>query len=292
MVLVNGPVDGAMPVPHPKGVEIMPGGLLTFLFAVALGAQAVASGAGDGTAAAKSRADCAECPPMVRVPGLPTGGRQPVRPLYVARHETTWREYMAAVREANCPAPKIDDDKPVDPADPGLNDNYPVTKVPVRDYECYLSWLSMKTGIRHRLPTAEEWEHFARAGTTTNYPWGDSLGQNNAIVHRHYDASRFPPNRPGERRRSVLSGRVRPVESMPPNPWGLYDVIGNAREATTEIGAPWPECLKLKDADWCRLVAGRGGNGLWTDSDKLMTERIFHFAHFGDASLGYRPVHD
>jgi formylglycine-generating enzyme required for sulfatase activity len=229
---------------------------------------------------------------MVRVPGVPTGGRQQVRPLYVARHETTWREYLAAVREAKCPAPKLEDGRPVDPTDPRLNDDYPVTGVPVRDYECYLSWLTEKTGIRHRLPSGREWEHFARAGTTSNYPWGDRLGQNNAIVDGHYDASRFPPVGPGERRASVWSGMLRPVESLSPNPWGLFDVIGNASEATTETREGKPACLKLQSVDWCRAVAGRGGAGFVTKSNMLVSEKQFWFSGAGDAALGYRPVHN
>lgn len=270
----------------------MPSSLFGYLLATVLGVNAPATaGVGQATAS-KSGAGCAECPPMVRVPGPATSGKQPARPLYVARHETTWREYMAAVRQANCAPPRIDDKSRADPNDPRLNDDYPVTGVTVSEYECYLSWLTRRTGVRHRLPTADEWEHFARAGTTTNFPWGDSLGQNRAVVPGRYDSRLFPPTAPDEQRSSVYSLSLRPVEGLPPNPWGLFDTIGNAAEVTTETKEGPDTCLKHQSKDWCRLVGARGARVSESEIDSLMTKRTYWFSGAINSGVGYRPVHN
>ena len=67
----------------------------------------------------------------------------------------------------------------------------------------------------YRLPTEAEWEYACRAGTTTAYFWGDILD------------SRYCWDN------SCVDGRgtsVMPVAGLLPNPWGLYDISGNALE--------------------------------------------------------------
>lgn len=78
----------------------------------------------------------------------------------------------------------------------------------------------------YRIPTEDEWEYAARGGTTTATYNGDIIGY-------------FDP-RAGCTKSIVLdpiawychnSGdRTREVAKRAPNPWGLYDVIGNVRE--------------------------------------------------------------
>lgn len=268
-------------------------GRVALLGAAIMAARSSHAGAAAASESMQTRpalsATCAGCPPMVRVPPLP--GPKP-QPLFVARHETTWREYLLAVREAGCPSPRLNDESRADPNDPRLQDDYPVTGVTIYEYQCYLDWLSRQAGVRYRLPTAAEWEHFARAGTKTRYPWGDELGQNHAAVDGHYDQNRFRRSPPEPLRSPVWSGVLVPVESFAPNPWGLFDTIGNANEATTEIKYGPETCLKLQKADWCRLVAGRGGAGFKPTADDLMTERYLMFAGGINSVRGYRPVHN
>ena len=52
-------------------------------------------------------------------------------------------------------------------------DNHPVVCVDWNDAQAYVRWLSGKTGEDYRLLSEAEWEHVARAGTTTARYWGE-----------------------------------------------------------------------------------------------------------------------
>ena len=203
--------------------------------------------------------DCPDCPEMVRIPGL---GRKTV--LFAGRFEVTWHQYLVAVREGACGMPWADD-KQFDGANSRLDDDHPVFGVSLDQVDCYVSWLNKRSGKRYRLPSAEEWEHLARAGTTTDYYWGDGIGSDKVAIDGHFDReavwrrvghpSEFEP------RFAVKWGVVVPVGSFPPNQWGLFDTMGNAIEMTMEVMSPFPACLRIYAPERCAIMAGRG-NGV------------------------------
>jgi hypothetical protein len=237
---------------------------------------------------------CVNCPPMVKVPGLPSRLGSAIKPLYVARHELTWKEYLQAVREAGCPMPLINDVERYK-LDVKLEDSYPVTSIPLPQFECYLNWIRRKTGLRYRLPTGVEWEHAARAGSVGNYYWGEELGQNRAIVAGHFDIARVRSLSVAasmDLRSPIFSGVLAPVESLAPNAWGLFDTIGNASEATAEMIDGPPTCLKRQSKKWCELIAGRGGDGFATNAKTLMTDKQMWLSGAPNPMLGFRLVHD
>lgn len=237
--------------------------------------------------------DCAECPPMVAIPAV---GKRTIAlgtpPLFVARHELTWREYLNAVRGRGCGAPLIGGVRRHDVSDPTFDDDQPVSGVTLIDFQCYLDWINAKTGKRYRLPSNAEWEHAARAGTTTRYPWGNELGFGHAVVQGHFPANEAR-NRPTnllfeERQARQRFDALYPVESSPPNPWGIYDMIGNARETVDVIRDAPVSCTRRMPAHLCKEVLVRGGGVLSYKAPDLMTEVRFMFSYAGGDGRGYR----
>lgn len=251
--------------------------------------------------------DCPECPEMVTVPQVGHTATAPGRIFYAGRFEITWREYLAAVREGSCPIP-TDDRKPHNTNDPKINDDYPLTTISPDVFSCYLEWLRKKTGKVYRIPSASEWEHIARAETTTEYYWGNGLGYDNAVVFDYFDVKKLqqrlgdtPISFREDPRSDVKWKKVYPVGQFKPNPWGLYDMIGNAAEVTTEPYPPLPACLKNQPIKVCQVVSARGNDILRRPDPmkpnssikvSLMTTRSRALAHYGTYRVGFRVVRD
>lgn len=129
----------------------------------------------------------------------------------------------------------------------------PVINVSVYDATNFARWLGRQAGQRFRLPTEMEWEHAARAGSRTAYPWGDESGTNRA----NCDGCGSPWD----------GQSTAPVGSFAPNAWGLYDMTGNVAEWTCSIRAPNPETWAPQRCDG-RYESRRRvlRNGAWSDA--------------------------
>jgi formylglycine-generating enzyme required for sulfatase activity len=161
--------------------------------------------------------------------------------------------------------------------------NRPVINVSWEDARAYTRWLSEQTGYTYRLPTEAEWEYMARAGTETDYWWGNEPGQNNASCHGcgaewGWDAER----------------KTAPVRSFKSNPFGIYDTVGNVWEWTCSqytdsyIGKE-TKCLG-KFTTGSETVVLRGG--AWDEKPENCRVSRRRFGYPGERSefIGFRVV--
>jgi len=159
--------------------------------------------------------------------------------------------------------------------------NRPVTNVSYNDItQQYIPWLNKVTGKTYRLPTEAEWEYAARAGSTTEYSWGNDIGRSQANCHGC----------------GSLWGhdRTAPVKSFPANAFGLYDMHGNVWEWTEDCynygyrGAPTTG--RAWDSGICADRVLRGGS--WIDIPTYLRSafRDWDTASSRDFSYGFRLV--
>lgn len=113
------------------------------------------------------------------------------------------------------------------------SDDQPVVDVSWSDAQAYVQWLSNQTGHPYRLPTEAEWEYAARAGTTTSRFWGDDH-KNTCIYANVHDQASGQLNAFDWDSHDCDDGRAVTVKvgSYKANPWGLHDMLGNAKEWT------------------------------------------------------------
>ncbi|MDD7885468.1 formylglycine-generating enzyme family protein [Flavivirga sp. 57AJ16] len=103
-------------------------------------------------------------------------------------------------------------------------DNYPVVHIAYEDALAYCKWAN------RRLPTEAEWEAAAQ-GTGTNqiYTWGNDSGALNQKANTWQGV--FPiKNEPKDG-----FAFIAPVKSYEPNSIGLYDMMGNVWEITSDL---------------------------------------------------------
>ena len=160
----------------------------------------------------------------------------------------------------------------------------PIINVSWREAVEYAKWLSEQTGRRYRLPTETEWEYAARAGTETAYWWGKDF------VKEMANCSGCG---------SQWNKQTSPVGSFKPNPFGLYDMVGNVWEPVDDCwhgdynGAPadgsaWKEAGGGK----CAQRVLRGGS--WTNIPRYLRSSVRAVYDLGARSdvTGFRLVQD
>lgn len=165
-------------------------------------------------------------------------------------------------------------------------DDHPVVCVSYNDAIEYTKWLSKKTGQSYRLLSTTEFEYATRAGTRGPWFWGS----------RNNDACQYANVADRTFRRLHGFGppfdcddgyeRSSPVGKFEPNPWGLYDMLGNAWEWTEDCrhdsdlekiptdGSPW----LAEDEGQCDRRTPKGGGFLsgtdWVRAGSQSRDRI------------------
>lgn len=276
------------------------------LLAFLLIAVALPSCTTTGARPAKEFRDCADCPAMVVIPpgefsmGHDGGEAEryegPVRKIRIAKSfalgkfELTNGQYRKFVAETahvsgkGCFALRDGTYKQLpgtDWSDPGyrrpIRDDEPVACVDWNDAKAYVAWLAKRTGKPYRLASEAEWEYAARANRDTGrFLWGDATAEacreanvfdasgTRALVDQKIPAAACDDGWPG----------VAPVGSRAPNPFGLYDMIGNVWEWVEDCYAmPHPADAPTDGAAQLKYGCDRRGSkgGSWVTSIQRQT---------------------
>lgn len=122
-----------------------------------------------------------------------------------------------------------------------------------------VSWNAAKAFCEahgYRLPTEREWGYAARAGTTTQFPWGDDPTGGRGFLNALDSVTKTELALPGDEFPFDDGHRVTaPVASYKANGLGLFDMIGNAGEWCSD-----PFDLVRRDLRGPRVVRG----GSWS----------------------------
>jgi sulfatase modifying factor 1 len=213
--------------------------------------------------------DCENCPEMVALPagefmmGSPEDerGRKNVeglprrvvigRPIAIGKFEVTVDQFSAFVTETGMMAGNLchtivnleGDAALWGPPQasfrqPGFDvtGSQPVVCISWHEAQAYVAWLRRRTGKPYRLPTEAEWEYAARADTRTSYSFGDDETALCAYARFADLDSRF-----GWRntcRSNTTTYGPLPVGTLKPNPWGIFDMHGNAWEWVEDCWTP------------------------------------------------------
>ncbi len=228
-------------------------------------------------------------------------------PFWMGKYEVTWDEYRLFMFAQQAGETRGQDEvvdalsRPTRPYvemsfGMGIN-GYPAISMTQHAANKFAEWLSAKTGQFYRLPTEAEWEYACRAGTTTAYSFGNDASKLGEYAW-YADSS---------------NGKYEKVGTKKPNPWGLYDMHGNAAEWTLdqylpdsyakiagEVAVdPWVKSTKpypqtVRGGSWndaadrLRCGARLGSDASWKMQDPQLPKSIWYLT---DAQfLGFRLV--
>ena len=147
---------------------------------------------------------------------------------------------------------------PVNPSHFQEDGNNPVENVAWHDAQRFIAELNRRLpGLDARLPTEAEWEYACRAGTTTPFSFGKQITPEQVNYHGDY------PCVGGEK--GLYRQRTAPVGTLPPNPWGLYEMHGNVWEWCADWYAEYPPEPQVDPSGpaFGRMRVLRGGT--WSD---------------------------
>jgi formylglycine-generating enzyme required for sulfatase activity len=282
--------------------------LVWFLVIIVNGAAFAADAKPHG--ATQTFRDCADCPEMVVVPAgsftmgspesdpdrrpeeMPQRGMNIPNSFAISRYDVTRAQYAIFVRETNravagdcytdreghgSSAGGWKPEANVNWQEPGFpqGDDHPVVCVSWYDAHAYVDWLNSKTSGGYRLLSEVEWEYAARAGTTTAFPWGTDANKGCAY-HNGADATAQAASQKLKHAwvtSTCSDGAIytAKVGTYRPNPFGLYDMLGNVWVWTEDC---YTEHLDQLPADGtpyeggaCEMRTNRGGG--WDDAPQL-----------------------
>ena len=161
----------------------------------------------------------------------------------------------------------------------------PVVNVNWQEASDYAHWLGEQRGETCRLPTEAEWEHAARAGTLSAYPWGEELrpsidGKEAAMANCRDCGSRWD------------NEQSAPVGQFLANGFGLHDMSGNVWEWTCSA---WRDAFDGSEAtcaarDGAESRPVRGGSWYDNSANARSSARVDYSPDNRFDGLGFRVL--
>ena len=204
------------------------------------------------------------------------------QPYSISKYEVTFEQYDDFVLDTF----RLKSGELALPDDEGWGrKNRPVINVDWYDAIAYSAWLGKQTGRDCTLPTEDEWEYAARAGSTKEYGIpaatdGSDYGGSDDI------AGRGLANCVGCQEGKDRLKKTSPVGDFAPNQWGLHDMHGNVWEWVSNAYDN-PENTS-KEGDAPRVLRG----GSWFDSPHDARVSVRYWVNPGgrDSVIGFRVV--
>lgn len=172
---------------------------------------------------------------------LPVHKVRIAKPYAIGQFEVTFNDYDRFCSSSGRPCP---------PDGGNGRQSKPVIFVSWDDAVAYAAWLSLQTGKVYRLPSEAEWEYAARGKTSMSRFWGEdalhacrysNVADQSArqqypkfVIHDCDD--HFP--------------YTAPVGSFQPNPFGLYDMLGNVWEWCYDTFQPSYDKVAADGSAW------------------------------------------
>jgi formylglycine-generating enzyme len=167
--------------------------------------------------------------------------------------------------------------------------SHPVVCVSWHEAQAYVAWLRRRTGKPYRLPTEAEWEYAARAETKTMYSFGSDETLLCAFA-RFADLDSQFGWRSSCRSNNGIYGPL-PVGQFKPNPWGLFDMQGNAWEWVEDCWTPIASEIPTDGSAFaragkCEMGVVRGGSFAsgarrLRSASRLPTAVAAHYQNYG-----------
>jgi formylglycine-generating enzyme required for sulfatase activity len=245
--------------------------------------------------------DGATAPDMIYVPGgtfkmgdIEGDGDEDEKPVHevslddfaIGRYPVTVGEYMRFVEDIRSHYPEWLEEGSEYHLTTGEEDHYrsagvnpeeslqPVVGISWGDAAAYCEWLSSQTGGDYSLLTEAEWEYACRAGSDSNYSFGDDVGRLGEYAWYGENSGDNVPS----------------VGQKQPNTWGLYDMHGNVWEWVRDWYGNYSEELQSNPSGPAggSLRVIRGG-GWFGDAENCRSACRDHFDPAGrGSSLGFR----